>query len=170
MLHQKKKKKKVKCSLSKLIIQGHSISSKRVSRPTAWSGIYCASKAAVHSLSEVMNMECRPFGIKVMLVSPGSVKSNFGQNAEARFIPSPDSLYKRYLPNIIARIYASQGTHSMPTEEFAKDVVSKALKKNPPSYTMIGGFSAVIRILKWLPRSLVLTLSWMALTRGAKKP
>jgi NADP-dependent 3-hydroxy acid dehydrogenase YdfG len=138
--------------------------------PTAWSGIYCASKAALHSLSEVMDMECRPLGIKVMLVSAGSVKSNISQNGVGRFNPSPDSLYKKYLPNIIARIYASQGTYSMPTEEFARDVVSKTLRKNPPSYTMTGGGSALFRILKWLPRSLVLTLAWMSLNRVVKKP
>ena len=117
-----------------------------------------------------MNMECRPLGIKVMLVSAGSVKSNISQNAAARFSPSPDSLYKEYLPNIIARMYVSQGKYSMPADEFASDVVSKTLKKNPPSYIMTGGLSALFRILKWLPRSLVLTLSWMALSRVIKKP
>ncbi|KAK2461589.1 hypothetical protein APHAL10511_006052 [Amanita phalloides] len=132
--------------------------------PTPWNGIYCSTKAATHSLSEVMNMECRPFGISVMLVAPGSVKSNLANNAEQYTQPS-DSLYNAFLPYIMKRIHTSQGPNSMPTDKFANEVVSNVLKKNPPSYMTAGGFTTIAAILKWFPRALVLALAWRMYSR-----
>ena len=43
---------------------------------TPWTGIYNASKAALHSYTETLEMECRPLGVNVMLVAPGSIVSN----------------------------------------------------------------------------------------------
>jgi 1-acylglycerone phosphate reductase len=129
-------------------------------RPTPWNGIYCSTKAAAYSLSEVMNMECRPFGISVMHVAPGAVRSNISNNAAALYTLPPDSLYKAYLPNIMKRLYVSQEPGSMPTKKFAEEVVSKALRASPPSYVLTGGFATSFWILKWLPRGLVLNLMW----------
>ena len=41
--------------------------------PTPFAAGYCASKAAVHSLSEVLRQEVKPFGIEVVIVQPGGV-------------------------------------------------------------------------------------------------
>ncbi|MCB0220272.1 MAG: SDR family oxidoreductase, partial [Chrysiogenetes bacterium] len=38
--------------------------------PTPFAGAYCASKSAIHMLSEVMRIELAPFGIDVILVAP----------------------------------------------------------------------------------------------------
>lgn len=43
---------------------------------TPWKGMYNSSKAALHAYTETLEMECRPFGVNVMLVVPGSVISN----------------------------------------------------------------------------------------------
>lgn len=115
-----------------------------------------------------MNMECRAFGISVMHVAPGAVKSNIADNAAAQYALPPDSLYKAYLPNIVKRMYVSQGRGSMPTDKFAEDVVSKALKTTPPSYMMGGGLITMISIAKWLPRALLLTVLWWMHTRPVK--
>ena len=40
-------------------------------------GIYCATKFAVHGLSESLAAEVDPFGIKVTIVSPGYFRTNF---------------------------------------------------------------------------------------------
>lgn len=48
---------------------------------TPFAGAYCASKAAVHSLSDALRMELAPFSIEVMEVQPGAIASNFGANA-----------------------------------------------------------------------------------------
>lgn len=128
--------------------------------PTPWNGLYCAAKAAVYSMSEVLSMECRPFGIKVLHVAPGAVKSNISKSGAEVYSLPDNSLYQSYLPNIIVRIWASQGLGSMPTRAFARGVVSKALQKEPPLYMLSGGNSFLFAILKWLPRALVLKYMW----------
>jgi len=40
-------------------------------------GIYCATKFAVHGLSESLSTEVEPMGIKVTIVSPGYFRTNF---------------------------------------------------------------------------------------------
>ncbi|KAJ3571393.1 hypothetical protein NP233_g3775 [Leucocoprinus birnbaumii] len=104
---------------------------------TPWNGIYCASKAAVDSISQVLSMECKPLGIKVFHVAPGAVKSNIADTGANNFSLAPNSLYTPFLANIMDRIYSSQGPHSMPAEDFAKQVVTKALQKNPPIYLTV---------------------------------
>ncbi|GJN88368.1 hypothetical protein Rhopal_001334-T1 [Rhodotorula paludigena] len=47
--------------------------------PTPWTGIYNASKAALHSLTETLRMEVKGLGINVMLVAPGAITSQFGK-------------------------------------------------------------------------------------------
>ncbi|KAF5352465.1 hypothetical protein D9756_006019 [Leucocoprinus leucothites] len=127
---------------------------------TPWNGIYCASKAAVDSISQVLSMECRPLGIKVFHVAPAAIKSNIADTGANNFSLAPNSLYKSFLANIMDRIYSSQGPHSMPAEVFARQVVAKALQENPPLYLCLGGQSLLLTILTWLPRRLVMGIIW----------
>ncbi|OJA15127.1 hypothetical protein AZE42_11094 [Rhizopogon vesiculosus] len=124
--------------------------------PTAWNGLYCAAKAAVHALSDVLAMECKPFGVKVMLVAPGSVKSNISANQAATLELPPTSIYKAYFDRVYERMYASQGKESMATDEFARRVVAKALSPSPPGYMTLGGSARLFAFFQWLPRQLVI--------------
>jgi len=128
--------------------------------PTPWNGLYSAAKAALHTLTEVLYMECKPFNIDVMLVLPGSVKSNISKNQASIFTFSRDSLYTRYLDNVIARIHASQGNNALPADKFAEQVVAKALGRDPPLYFRLGGNVWLFSTFKWLPRTWVLWLMW----------
>jgi len=128
--------------------------------PVPWNGLYSATKAAAHMISEVLSMECRPFNVQVMNVVPGSVRSSIAANMAANFTLPPDSLYTAFLPNMIKRINASQTESSMPTALFAKAVVSKALSKRPPLRFTAGGNSTAFTIFRWLPRFFVLGYLW----------
>ncbi|MDY0005025.1 MAG: SDR family oxidoreductase [Polyangia bacterium] len=44
-------------------------------------GIYCATKHAVESLTDALRMEVAAFGVRVTLVEPGAIKSQFGSTA-----------------------------------------------------------------------------------------
>lgn len=138
------------------------IMSPSIHRPTPWNGIYCASKAALHSVTEVLQMECKPLNVSVMLLSPGSVKSNLADNHSKIFQLPSDSLYNSYINQIVRRMHISQGPTSMPTDEFARQTVGKILSRSPPRYIRLGGNTATFAIFEWLPRGLVLWIVWRA--------
>lgn len=58
---------------------------------TPWAGIYALSKAAVHSMSDTLRLELKPFGIQVVVVAPGAIKSNFG-SAGAKTVNVPEGI------------------------------------------------------------------------------
>jgi short-subunit dehydrogenase len=101
-------------------------------------------------------MECKPFGVKVMLVAPGAIRSNISTNQAATLDLSTTSIYKPYFDRVYERMHISQAEGSMPTDEFARRVAAKALSPNPPTYMSLGGSSRVFAFLHWLPHWLVL--------------
>lgn len=133
--------------------------------PTPWNGIYAATKAAIHSISETLWVECKPFNINVVLVAPGGIQSNIAKNETSVFRLPENSLYGKFLPNIIDRINSSQAPGSMPADEFARQVVQKTLVKNPPRYMTLGSNSTVFAILNWLPRMWALWFFWKRFTK-----
>jgi len=135
---------------------------------TPWSGVYSATKASVKSISESLYMECAPFNISVVHVSPGGVKSNISNNMMTRFSLPPDSFYSGWVDSMIRRINMSQGSSAMPSEEFARRVVKAAMSPSPPRYMTLGALSTVFTVLQWLPRSFVLWLLWRRVAGSPK--
>ncbi|QRW11908.1 short chain dehydrogenase [Ceratobasidium sp. AG-Ba] len=135
--------------------------------PTPWSGIYASTKSAVHALTETLQMEANALSpnIHVMLVAPGGVRSNFPKNSTFR-LPET-SLFKSFLPAIMARIESSQVGNSMPTAKFAAYIVNASLaKKGAPRYISIGSNSTLFKIFTWLPRGLALWILWKKIGLG----
>ncbi|KAG1870364.1 NAD-P-binding protein [Suillus tomentosus] len=136
--------------------------------PIPWHGLYCAAKAALHALSDALAMECKPFGVKVILVAPGCIQSNISINQAATLELSPTSIYKPYLDRVYERLRANrtQDQGSMPTDEFARRVVAKVLSPNPPTYMSLGTNSRLFAFFHWLPHWLVLCiLGWKLVWR-----
>ncbi|CEQ40006.1 SPOSA6832_01588, partial [Sporobolomyces salmonicolor] len=141
--------------------------------PTPWSGVYSASKAALHAFTEVLRMETEGFGLDIMLVAPGAIKSQFGQKQLATFKLPDDSLYKDVADEIAKRAEISQRQatdashsygpdHTTPAAVLARGVVSRALRSRPPAYYTVGGKSWVFWILERVPRTWV----WAILGRA----
>ncbi|GAA5908371.1 hypothetical protein JCM6882_007917 [Rhodosporidiobolus microsporus] len=124
--------------------------------PTPWAGIYSASKAALHSATETLRMEVKGFGIKVLLIAPGAITSDFG-NKQLKSINTPEgSLYKHVADLIIARANTSQEKHhTLPAATLADGIASRALRPNPPTFWTAGGKAFVFFIFERLPRPLV---------------
>ncbi|TKA79679.1 hypothetical protein B0A55_04081 [Friedmanniomyces simplex] len=91
--------------------------------PYVFGAAYNASKGALHSYTDTLRVELAPFGVRVVNVITGGVKS--GISRVDRKLPA-DSLY---LP--IVDQYDRRQTHSqasaIPTEEYARAVVSGVL-------------------------------------------
>jgi NAD(P)-dependent dehydrogenase (short-subunit alcohol dehydrogenase family) len=124
---------------------------------TPFAGAYCASKAAVHALSDALRMELAPFGIRVMEVQPGAIQSSFAKNAghEAEQLINEQSPWFPLREGIRARAKASQDKPT-PASEFAA-VLLKAVQQNkPPRLIRIGNGSRALPLLAaLLPKGLL---------------
>jgi short-subunit dehydrogenase len=124
---------------------------------TPFAGAYCASKSALHSISEAYRMELAPFGIKVLIVQPGAIASAFGENASevTEGLIHENSMYKQIETAIRKRANASQERPSS-AESFASQLVKQMLKDNPPSVMRIGNGAKVLPLLpRLLPSRLL---------------
>jgi short-subunit dehydrogenase len=117
---------------------------------TPFAGAYCASKAALNLFSNSMRMELAPLGIGVVTVQPGAVRSNFGQTAAKDISKYKKSFYAPIANSIEDRAYSSQ-KNPTPADVFARILVSKLMKKNPPRVIRIGNESSMLPFLARLP-------------------
>ncbi|OKO50092.1 MULTISPECIES: SDR family NAD(P)-dependent oxidoreductase [unclassified Pseudomonas] len=121
---------------------------------TPFAGAYCASKAALHALSEAMRMELTPFGIDVIVVQPGKVVSNIRDYAREIVILPADSIYVTFREHLQDRARISE-QGAMPAKDFARRVVSAVLTEVAPFVVRSGPLSCKLPLLQcWLPRRL----------------
>ncbi len=128
---------------------------------TPFAGVYCASKAALHSLSDALRMELAPLGVRVLTVQPGAIDTGFAQRAklEAEQLLKPDSLWWPMREGVMLRANASQ---NQPTsaERFAKRLVRELNKADCSGVVGIGHGAVTLPLLarllpqKWLDRLL----------------
>ncbi|KAJ9063213.1 hypothetical protein DSO57_1002511 [Entomophthora muscae] len=118
---------------------------------TPWGGIYSASKAALHSLTDALRLELRPFNIDVVVVKPGAVTSLIAKNnlafrtnsedqcnGEKTTILVPESFYKEIEGYVLKRINYSQEADSYNTDLFGEKVVSWVLGRRNQTMTKLG--------------------------------
>lgn len=128
---------------------------------TPFAGVYCASKAALHSLSDALRMELAPLGVRVLTVQPGAIDTGFAQRAtlEAEQLLKADSLWWPMREGVMLRANASQ---NQPTsaERFAKSLMTQLNKAECSGVVAIGRGAFALPLLarllpqKWLDRLL----------------
>lgn len=117
--------------------------------PTPFASPYCASKAAFNALSDSLRMELKPFGISVVTVQPGGIRSTFGESAGNKLSLPPDSLYQPVKAGILDRAQEGQ-KNAMPADQFADMVVRALLSPNCPPVLRFGEKSILLPALKRL--------------------
>ncbi|WP_397378281.1 SDR family oxidoreductase [Pseudomonas sp.] len=123
---------------------------------TPFAGAYCASKAAVHALTDALRMELAPFAIEVMEVQPGAIASSFGAQAsqQAEQLIDEASPWWPIRDGIRARANASQDNPT-PVSHFARNLLAAVQKQPRPLLVRIGNGSCALPLLaallpKWL--------------------
>ncbi|KUJ24679.1 NAD(P)-binding protein [Mollisia scopiformis] len=115
--------------------------------PVPWLGVYNSSKAALGMFSDTLRLELQPFGVKVINVLTGGIKSNMNDNNVKAAI-GPESFY---YPNKteIERIIRGEVSlkHQTSRELFAAKVAKHILSKNPSAQLLAGEKSTSMWLL-----------------------
>ncbi|NER98017.1 MAG: SDR family oxidoreductase [Symploca sp. SIO1B1] len=123
-------------------------------------GMYSASKFALEALSDVLRMELEGFNIKVSVIEPGPVKTEFFQVVSEQMkktVPEPEKTPYRAAIEAIKAIEQRTAPLTWTAQRVAV-VIEKALtEQNPrPRYVAATGGGAMLFLMtKLLPRKLV---------------
>jgi NAD(P)-dependent dehydrogenase (short-subunit alcohol dehydrogenase family) len=103
---------------------------------------YISSKFALEGLSESLRFELMPFGVNVIIIEPGVIKTNFFDSMKLAKKSQQDSTYKDITEKVISgvKMMAEMGTH--PKE--VADTVIKALKEEKPLPRYVVGNDAMM--------------------------
>ena len=100
---------------------------------TPVNGTYSATKFALEALSDALKLELAPFGIQVILIEPGAIKTHFDNTAQAHAreirlnMGSPyRPLYKR------SDQFATSMRQNEPGPELVSQVIEQAIQANRP--------------------------------------
>ena len=117
-----------------------------------YGGWYHVSKYAVESLSDAMRMELKPFGIDVVIIEPGAIKTNWGIIAADHLIESSKgTAYEQtgtMMANNLRNMYLSN-TISDPAV-VRKAIVRAVNARRPSTRYRIGRMANAIVFFHWL--------------------
>lgn len=101
-------------------------------------GIYCASKHAVEAITEALENELKPFGIKVFLIEPGAFRTRF-HNTESVQTPEPKiSDYKEIGNEIIQRMQDFDGHQEGDPKKAATAIIQYVQNPDSPLRLLLG--------------------------------
>ncbi len=126
----------------------------------AW---YHATKFAVEGLSDCLRMEMRPFAIRVVIVEPGAIRTEWGGIAHASLVArSGKSDYAPWALRHAALLGgASASSLGSPPEVVARGIARIADRSNPKARYAIGGGAKVFMFLRdVLPDRILDGLMW----------
>jgi len=105
---------------------------------------YVATKFALEGLSESIAYELEPFGIKVILIEPGAIGSNFmkGSVLPKRAL-DPESPYSEFVQKVRHKIGSDHENATQP-EEVAKAILKAITSDNPDFRYAVGKDAAMM--------------------------
>ena len=100
---------------------------------TPVNGTYSATKFAVEALSDALRVELAPFGIQVIVVEPGSIKTHFDRTAQAHtweIVSNPASPYTPLYR--LSDQFAESMRHQQTGPEVVSEVIQEAIESSRP--------------------------------------
>jgi len=103
---------------------------------------YISSKFALEGLSESLRFEFAPFGVEVIIIEPGVIKTNFMKNMKMAKKSELDTVYKDITTKVVSgvKMMVEMGT---PPKEVANTIV-KAIKDKKPLPRYVVGNDALM--------------------------
>lgn len=109
---------------------------------TPANGPYAASKFAVEALSDALRLELEPFGVQVVLVEPGGIKTNFTESAQARAQAILSNLSSPYQPLYRQFEQVNMGMRrSEPGPDAVSRVIQEAIEAPRPKARYLAGIA-----------------------------
>ena len=114
-------------------------------------GWYSASKAAMEMVSDALRMEVKPFGIDVIVVEPGSVKSEWYKNASRYLDKITRGTHYEGVANHIINNMVKRQRGRVPSPDVVSNAILKIVKaKNPKHRYILTSEAKLILFLKWI--------------------
>jgi short-subunit dehydrogenase len=116
-------------------------------------GVYNSTKYAVESLSDALRVEVKPFGVDVVLIEPGAIRTEFADVAMGSIAHDASSPYAAAVANAAAVRKKFEATMVGP--EYVTRAIRKAVESKRPRARYVTPYSALasIWLLKLLPTS-----------------
>lgn len=122
------------------IINTSSMGGRLVSYMGAW---YHATKYAVEAFSDALRMETAPFGIKVSLIEPGGIKTNWGFIAADHLLESAkNGAYQKQAQKAALGMKKQYSSNMMSNPKVISRAISKAVNSQHPKTRYLVGFGA----------------------------
>ena len=115
----------------------------RISLPVL--SAYNSTKFALEGLSESMSYELEPFGIKVVIIEPGVIRTNIMDSSIfAKKAQNPKSPYFSLIQKVESNFKSMMENKSSPPEEVAKVILGALTSKNPQLRYTVGDDAATM--------------------------
>jgi NAD(P)-dependent dehydrogenase (short-subunit alcohol dehydrogenase family) len=101
---------------------------------------YVSSKFALEGLSESMAYEIEQFGIRTVLVEPGFVRTNFGENIViAKKVQDPNSPYSQMMMQMKSSSYRRKMIENASDADLVASVIVEAATAKEPNLRYLAG-------------------------------
>lgn len=124
---------------------------------------YHATKFAVEGLSDCLRLELRPFGIRVVVIEPGAIRTEWAGIAHQSLVErSGHTAYAPYAGKHAAMLgSADTFRFASPPEVVADTIASAAAARRPRiRYATGGGARVFLFLARWLPDRMLDSLMW----------
>jgi NAD(P)-dependent dehydrogenase (short-subunit alcohol dehydrogenase family) len=124
---------------------------------------YHATKFAVEGLSDCLRLELRPFGIRVVVIEPGAIRTEWAGIAGASLVErSGASAYAPWARRHAAMLGSADTSSIVSPPSVVAETIARAAAARRPRirYATGGGAKVFLFLVRWLPARWLDSLSW----------